>query len=195
MNPNRIVVQYAHPAPHLSRVNRRLADAARLVDGVFVSDLYENYPDFYIDVTREQALVAQAEAIIFMYPMQWYSMPSLMKEWIDVVLEDGWAYGLEGSACKGKTNWLVATTGGHADDYAPGKLHGRPFSDFLAPAEQTAALCGMRWIAPHILHGAHEVDAGTVDAHVGQFVARLQQLAGALPAPLNLDYAAQSHGT
>jgi glutathione-regulated potassium-efflux system ancillary protein KefF len=195
MNPNRLLIQYAHPAPHLSRVNRRLADAARLVDGVYVNDLYESYPDFYIDAGREQALVAQAEVLIFMYPMQWYSMPSLMKEWIDVVLADGWAYGPEGNACRGKANWLVATTGGDADEYAPGKRHGRPFSDFLAPSEQIAALCGMRWLTPHVLHGAHEVDTGTVEDHVGAFVARLQHLAGMTPAPLNLDYAGGPHGT
>jgi putative NADPH-quinone reductase len=193
MNPNRILVQYAHPAPHLSRVNRRLADAARLVDGVYVNDLYECYPDFYIDVAREQALLAQAEALVLLHPMQWYSMPALMKEWTDVVLEDGWAYGPEGSAMRGKGYWLVATTGGDAAEYGPGRRHGRPFSDFLAPFEQTARLCGMRWIAPHILHGAHEVDAGAVEQHVAAFAARLARLAGA-PALLG-DYAEERHAT
>jgi glutathione-regulated potassium-efflux system ancillary protein KefF len=183
MNPNRLLVLYAHCAPHLSRVNRRLADCARLVDGVYLHDLYEAYPDFYIDVAREHALVAQAEVLVFLHPIQWYSMPALLKEWVDVVLHEGWAYGGESVAAAGKGYWLVATTGGGAGEFAAGARHGRPFADYLAPFEQTAALCGMDWIAPHILHGAHEVDAAALDAHVAAFSARLRQLADATALP------------
>lgn len=179
MNPIRVLVLYAHAAPHHSRVNRRLADAARTVEGVYVHDLYETYPDFFIDVAREQALVAQAEVLVFLHPIQWYSAPALMKEWVDAVLQDGWAHGVAGSALRGKRYWLVASTGSAAAEYAPGARHGRPFGHYLAQFEQTAALCGMEWIAPHVLHGAHAVDAGALEAHVGAFVARLGQLAGA----------------
>jgi putative NADPH-quinone reductase len=179
MNPNRLLVLYAHATPHLSRVNRRLADAAQLVDGVYLRDLYETYPDFYIDVAREQALVEQAEVLVFVHPIQWYSMPALMKEWMDSVLVEGWAYGGGANAMQGKRCWLVATTGGAADEFAAGARHGRPFADYLAPFRQTAALCGMEWIEPHILHAAHAVDAATVDAHVEAFSAALRRLAGA----------------
>jgi glutathione-regulated potassium-efflux system ancillary protein KefF len=187
MNPNRLLVLYAHAAPHLSRVNRRLADAALLSDGVYLRDLYETYPDFYIDVPREQALVAQAEVLVFLHPLQWYSMPALMKEWIDTVLVEGWAYGAGstgGGALQGKRYWLVATTGGGADEFAFGARHGRPFADYLAPFRQTAALCGMEWLEPHILHGAHAVGAAMVDAHVEAFSEQLRRLAAATARPL-----------
>jgi putative NADPH-quinone reductase len=203
MNPNRLLVLYAHAAPHLSRVNRRLADAARLNEGVYLHDLYETYPDFYIDVPREQALVAQADALVFLHPLQWYSMPALMKEWIDCVLQEGWAYGGADStasaarpgALHGKRYWLAATTGGAAGEYAAGARHGRPFADYLAPFQQTAALCGMEWIEPHILHGAHTVDAATVDAHVEGFSAGLRRLAGPQPPPPLELYRGLSHHT
>jgi glutathione-regulated potassium-efflux system ancillary protein KefF len=165
----RILVIYAHSAPHQSRVNRRLADAARSLPEVYVDDLYETYPDFYIDVVREQALIAQADLLVFLHPIQWYSMPSLLKEWIDVVLQPGWAHGQDGGALRGKGYWLVVTTGSPADTYRHGGAHGRPFNDFLAPFKQTAALCGMEWLAPHVLHGAHQVDDDTVNAHVAAF--------------------------
>lgn len=181
MRANRVLVLYAHSAPHLSRVNRRLADSAQLVEGVYLHDLYEAYPDFYINVARERALVAQADVLVFLHPIQWYSMPALLKEWLDVVLQEGWAYGAQDNALAGKRYWLVATTGSPREDYAAGARHGRPFEHFLAPFEQTAALCGMEWIAPHILHAAHAVDADSVDAHVAGFSARLQLLAGAPP--------------
>ncbi|MDL2356897.1 MAG: NAD(P)H-dependent oxidoreductase [Pseudomonadota bacterium] len=196
MTANRVLVLYAHSAPHLSRVNRRLADSAQLVDGVYLHDLYEAYPDFYIDVARERSLLAQADVLVFLHPIQWYSMPALLKEWLDVVLQEGWSHGADDNALKGKRYWLVATTGSPREDYAAGARHGRPFEQFLAPFAQTAALCGMEWIAPHILHGAHEVDAATVDAHVAGFRARLQLLAGAPPrlAP-SADSAESDHGT
>ncbi|MDB5918447.1 MAG: uncharacterized protein JWR40_2681 [Massilia sp.] len=188
MKPNRLLVLYAHAAPHLSRVNRRLADAARLCEGVYLRDLYETYPDFYIDVAREQALVAQAEVLVFLHPFQWYGMPALMKEWVDCVLTEGWAYGAGSSVMQGKGYWLVATAGGAADDYAVGERHGRPFADYLAPFEQTAALCGMQWIEPYILHAAHAVDAATVDAHVERFGELLRSLAGKTAGPASLGH-------
>ncbi len=171
--PKNIHVLYAHPSAHLSRVNRALAERARSIEGVRVHDLYDTYPDFYIDVAREQALASDADVIVFLHPIQWYSMPSLLKEWLDAVLQPGWAYGDGGDALRGKTYWLVASTGSAEDAYSGAGPHGRPFAHYLPPFEQTAALCGMRWESPHILHGAHHVDAGALQAHVDAFGARL----------------------
>lgn len=174
----RVLVIYAHPAPHRSRVNRKLADAAYGIPGVRVHDLYETYPDFYIDPTAERALIAQADLLVFVHPIRWYSMPSLLKEWVDTVLDPAWAYASRGAALRDKGYWLVVTTGGGADAYREGGAHGRPFADFLAPFEQTAAVCGMAWLAPLVLHGANNADAVTVDAHVAAFARRLAIYAG-----------------
>lgn len=167
------LVLFAHPQAHLSRVNRPLAEAARAVPGVVVHDLYNTYPDFFIDVPFEQARLAAADIVVFLHPIQWYSMPALLKEWVDAVLLPGWAYGEHGHALEGKTYWMAATTGSPAAAYSAEGAHGRPFDDYLHAFRQTARLCGMRWAAPHILHGAHQVDAAAVQAHVDEFVARL----------------------
>lgn len=176
--PRTALVLYAHARPHLSRVNRKLAAAASALPDVSVHDLYERYPDFYIDVAAEQARVAAADVIVFLHPIQWYGMPSLLKEWADAVLLPGWAYGEDGHALAGKTYWLVATTGSPADAYSAAGTHGRPFDDYLHPMRQTAQLCGMRWEPPHILHGAHLVDEAALQAHVDAFVQRLGDLLG-----------------
>ena len=186
MSGQRILVVYAHSAPHRSRINRRLAEAARQVANVYVHDLYETYPDFYIDVPREQALVERADIVAFVHPIQWYSMPALLKEWIDVVLEEGWAFGAGATALQGKGYWLVTTTGSRAESYRPEGRHGHSFEAFLPQFQQTAALCGMRWLEPHVLHAAHHVDEATADAHIDSFIERLRAYAGdALPAPAN----------
>jgi glutathione-regulated potassium-efflux system ancillary protein KefF len=174
MSPaKRILILYAHPTPHHSRVNRRLVEAAQAVPNVRVHNLYETYPDFYIDTQREQALLADADLIVFQHPIQWYSMPSLLKEWVDVVLEYGWAYGPEGTALRGKDFWLVATTGSVEESYQAGGYHGHEFPAFLPPIQQTALLCGMRWLPPLILHGAQKVDDAVIDTHVAAYLQRL----------------------
>ncbi|WP_229413617.1 glutathione-regulated potassium-efflux system oxidoreductase KefF [Massilia violaceinigra] len=174
-----VVVLFAHAAPQRSRVNRRLAEAARSVPGVELVDLYGTYPDFYIDVAAEQDNLADASALVFLQPIQWYGMPALLKEWVDMVLVPGWAYGAGASALQGKGFWLVASTGSPLDAYAPGATHGYPFEAFLPPYRQIAALCGMDWIDPHILHAAHRVSDEALDAHVDAFTARLTALASA----------------
>ncbi|MBC7500430.1 MAG: NAD(P)H-dependent oxidoreductase [Herminiimonas sp.] len=199
---SRILVIYAHSAPHRSRVNRKLAAAARDLPNVFLHDLYETYPDFHIDVAREQALLAQSDLVVFLHPMQWYSMPSLLKEWVDVVLEPGWAHGPGGDALRDKGYWLAITTGSPADAYSPSGVHGRSFSDYLAQFEQTAVLCGMTWLTPHVLHEAHQVDDDAVRDHVAQFRQRLESYAGPaddtrhLPlTPTTITLAASDNGT
>ena len=171
--PRSVLVLYAHSSPHQSRVNRKLADAARLQDGVQVHELYETYPDFFIDVAAEQARAQAADMLVFLHPLQWYSMPALMKEWIDAVLLPGWAYGQDGHALAGKTFLLAVTTGSPAEAYAADQVHGRPFDDYLPAFRQTAQLCRMQWAEPHVLHGAHHVDDAAVEAHVEAFVRRL----------------------
>ena len=100
----KILVLFAHPYPHMSRVNRAMAEAVRDLPHVTVRDLYEIYPDFYIDVKREQALLTTHDVIVMQHPVYWYSCPSLLKEWMDSVLEYGWAYVLAARRCRAR-NW------------------------------------------------------------------------------------------
>lgn len=44
------------------------------------------------DIAAEQARVDRADALVLVYPIYWWSMPALMKGWIDRVFSNGWAY-------------------------------------------------------------------------------------------------------
>ncbi|WP_050464068.1 glutathione-regulated potassium-efflux system oxidoreductase KefF [Herbaspirillum autotrophicum] len=169
-----ILILYAHPAANRSRANRRLIAAVADLPQVRIHDLYEMYPDFHIDIAYEQTQLQQADLVILQHPIHWYSMPSLQKEWIDMVLQRGWAFGPGGNALQGKDFLLVATTGGGADAYQEQGHHGHPFADFLPPYEQTARLCGMRWLPPLLLHGAHHVSDDELKQHVAHYRAMLQ---------------------
>ena len=168
------LVLAAHPNWRDSRVNRRLLEAARRAPGVRAQDLYALYPDFDIDVAAEQELAQQAQLIVLLHPIQWYSMPPLQKLWFDEVLAYGWAYGQGGTALQGKDLWLVATTGGPESSYHPQSYNRYFFDAFMPPYEQTAALCGMRFLPPLVLHGARRAGEDEIAHHVDVFGERLR---------------------
>ncbi|KQV98051.1 NAD(P)H-dependent oxidoreductase [Rhizobacter sp. Root1221] len=172
--PADILVLTAHPHLEHSRVNRALMAAATAVDRTEVRDLYALYPDYLIDVAAEQRALAQARLVVWQHPIQWYHMPPLMKLWVDEVLGFGWAYGHGGHALQGKDLWLVASTGGPESSYRPADYNRYHFDAFLPPYEQTAVLCGMRFLPPLVLHGAHRVTTAELDAHAGVLTDRLR---------------------
>lgn len=173
MDEQSIYLVAAHPNWRESRVNRRMLAAAREVAQVQVCDLFGSYPDYCIDVPTEQARLQASQLVVLLHPIQWYSMPALLKLWLDDVLTHGWAYG-GGHALQGKDLWLAATTGGPETSYHPQGYNRYLFDAFLPPYEQTAALCGMRFLPPLVLHGAHSADDDEVQQHVEVFRDRLQ---------------------
>ena len=171
-----ILVLAAHPRLETSTANRALLKAARVVGAqhVEVCDLYALYPDYLIDVEAEQARLARARLVVWQHPIHWYGMPPLMKLWLDDVLAFGWAYGPGGDALKGKDVWLAATTGGPEDSYRPDGYNRYFFDAFLPPYEQAAVLCGMRFLPPLVLHGAHRADANALELHEQLYLSRLR---------------------
>jgi glutathione-regulated potassium-efflux system ancillary protein KefG len=65
-------------------------------------NLYDAYPDWTIDVEFEQQQLKQHDLIVLQFPLQWYSVPPLLKKWMDDVLTYGFAFGASGTALKGK---------------------------------------------------------------------------------------------
>lgn len=174
--PCRILVLFAHPAFHRSRIHRRLAQAAQSVEGVTFNDLYEVYPDFQMDIDREQRLILEHDLVIFQHPFYWYSTPAILKEWQDLVLEYGFAYGDGGTALNGKRLMSVLSAGGPEDAYQPEGYNVFTVRQLLAPIEQTAKLCGMEYLPPFIVHGSHGLDATQIDAHTSGYTRLLTAL-------------------
>jgi glutathione-regulated potassium-efflux system ancillary protein KefG len=152
---NKLLVLFAHPALHKSRVNRRLIDAIKDVEDITFHNLYEEYPDFHIDVDREQDLLLAHDIYIWQHPLYWYSSPSIIKEWIDLVLKHGFAYGRTGTALKGKRIFSAITAGGRREVYQAGNMNNFTIPQFLAPFRQTASLCNMTYMPPFVVHGTH----------------------------------------
>jgi len=172
----RVLILFAHPALEKSRVNVRLLEAARAVDGITVHDLYEAYPAFDIDVLAEQRRLVGHDVVVVQHPFFWYSAPALLKEWQDLVLEHGWAYGTGGDALRGK-RWMSAiTTGGREMSYAEDGGNRFTIRQLLAPIEQTARLCGMDFLSPFVVHGTHGLDAPRISDHARDYARVLEGL-------------------
>lgn len=171
-----IALVYAHPYPDRSRANRILLEAVRGVAGVEVHAIHDLYPDHAIDVAAEQAWLARADTIVWQHPIYWYSVPGLLKVWIDQVLTYGWAYGEGGVALRGKRALWVPTTGGEPSAYHEDGMHAHPFVTYEPPMRQTARFCGMQWLEPLIVHGAHRVSDEALHAAAATYRARLEAL-------------------
>jgi len=168
-----ICVIHAHPYPGRSRLNRAFTEALRTAADVDLRELYDLYPDFDVDVEAEQRALARAELVVWMHPLYWYSVPALLKHWLDKVLALGWAYGEGGTKLAGKSCLWVPTTGGDERDFTAAGVHRRPFAHFELPIEQTARYCGMVWETPLVVYGADAMEAAQVDDAITALQRRL----------------------
>jgi glutathione-regulated potassium-efflux system ancillary protein KefG len=182
----RVLVLFAHPRLEKSRANRRMLAHLPSHQPITFVDLYDRYPDFNVDVAAEQSQLIAHDIVVWHHPMYWYSAPPLVKQWIDLVLTFGWAYGPGGTALRGKALGHVVTTGGaEAADQHEG-MHGWTLSEFLRPLERTATLCGMTWLPPFAVHGTHRLsdeDLDTAGRRYAQHLTRLAAGEGAAALP------------
>ena len=164
---NNILILFAHPSQHRSEVNLPLIEASKTIEGVTVVDLYAEYPDYCIDIEREQQRLREHDIIIFMHPLYWYSTPAILKEWQDLVLEYGFAYGHDGTELHGKKLLCAITAGGSEDAYQTYGYNHYSIRELLRPIEQTATLCGMLYLPPYALFGSRTaLEDGRVPDHV-----------------------------
>jgi glutathione-regulated potassium-efflux system ancillary protein KefG len=149
----RILVVVAHPYLEFSRVSASLLQAVRELSFVTIHRLYDHYPDFFIDVEHEQSLLASHDVIVLQHPFYWYSCPALLKEWLDSVLQGGFAFGPGGNFLTGKKMLSVVSVGGNVGSYTDQGLNGYSVEQFLLPFVQTARFCGMEYLAPYVIFG------------------------------------------
>ncbi len=159
----KILILFAHPTFHKSRINKQLINAVENMEGVTINNLYENYPDFFINVKKEQDLLIGHDIIIWHHPFYWYSAPAILKEWMDLVLGLGFAYGAEGKALEGKMVFSAISTGGKKEVYCKEGQNQFTINQFLIPFNQSANLCGMTYLPPFVVHGSHNISEKEIE--------------------------------
>lgn len=170
MTQQKVLVLFAHPSQHRSEVNLPMFRAAQEIAGVTCVDLYAEYPTFNINIDREQQRLLSHDVIIFHFPLYWYSTPALLKEWQDLVLEYGFAYGTQGKALKNKIFFCALSAGGKSAAYHHEGYNYFTIRQLLAPLEQMATLTRMDYWAPFGLFGARTAkEDGRIDEHLTQW--------------------------
>lgn len=173
---NRILILFAHPLLEKSRVNKELIAQIPKTDQITFRDLYELYPGFNIDVNEEKDLLEAHDIVLWQHPLYWYSSPPLLKQWIDLVLEYGWAYGSSGTALEGKKVFNVLTAGGARHVYCDQGYNRYTIREFLRPFEQTACLCRMEYLPPFAVQGTHRLQEDQLKEYGLQYRDLLERL-------------------
>jgi NAD(P)H dehydrogenase (quinone) len=147
------------------------------------------------DITAEQEKLRWADAVILQFPLWWFSMPAILKGWVDRVYAYGFAYGVgehsdthwgdrygEGSLA-GKRAMLVVTAGGWESHYGPRGING-PIDDVLFPIQHGILFYpGFEVLPAHVIYRTGRIDEENfrvVQEALGQ---RLDALATTRPIP------------
>lgn len=141
---NNVLVINGHPDLSTSHANTLiLAELADALGEDAIIHLAERYPDYRVDIAREQAALRKADIVVLLFPFYWYSVPAILKKWLDDVFAYGFAYGSTGDKLQGKTLLLSFTIGGPDDAYRALGYNHFSIEQLLRPMEQTAYLAGM----------------------------------------------------
>ncbi len=149
------VLLLAHPDFGASRANRALLSGLADTPGLEVTELYALYPDGRIDEPVERERLLRATRLVFQFPLQWYSTPSLLKQWEDAVLTPLFYLQPEVAASTAGLPFFAATTtGGPQASYRPGGT-AMTIDELFAPLKATARKCG--W-TPFAVHDVRNLD-------------------------------------
>ncbi|GIN39254.1 MULTISPECIES: NAD(P)H-dependent oxidoreductase [Heyndrickxia] len=135
----KIMVIVAHPNIEASRGNKYWVKEIKKHPDIYLHHLYKQYPDWKIDVKKEQQLLLNHERIIFQFPFYWYSCPALLKKWFEEVISP--EFGIKDLRLKGKEFMMATTTGGAKEGYQAGGYNAFTLSEYLRPIQGIIMRC------------------------------------------------------
>jgi len=147
------------------------------------------------DIALEQSKLLWADALILQFPLWWFSMPAILKGWVDRVYAYGFAYGVgehsdthwgdrygEGTLA-GKRAMLIVTTGGWESHYGPRGING-PINDVLFPIQHGILYYpGFDVLPPFVVYRTSRTDQARFSAICGELGQRLDDLWKTTPIP------------
>lgn len=153
------------------------------------------------DVKAELDKLLWADAVIFQFPLWWFSVPAILKGWIDRVFAFGFAYGVgehsdkrwgdrygEGTL-KGKRALLSVTAGGWEEHYSERGING-PIDDLLFPITHgTLYYPGMDVLPSFVTYKTDNVSADRFDDMARRLRTRLENLFTEAPIPFRIQNA------
>lgn len=139
-----ILLVSGHTYPQSSLGNKRIVELLKKdYPNLRESNLIELYPDFQIDIKKEQEKLLWADLIIIQSPLFWYSLTSLTMRWMEEVLQHGWAYGSKGHMLDHKKIILGITAGSSNKDYQTGGIQDITIEEIVKPYQVIFDYCRM----------------------------------------------------
>ncbi|MBP7738546.1 MAG: NAD(P)H-dependent oxidoreductase [Spirochaetes bacterium] len=182
----RILLLFAHPRFEKSRISRALLAPLKGKSFITIRDLYELYPDFNIDIEAEKSLLMEHDIVIWHHPLYMYSAPPIIKQWIDMVLEFGWAHGPDGTRLRGKVSFNVVTSGASRQTFRKAGSGGFTLRELLIPFEQTSLLCNMTYLPPFTVQGTYRITAEELASAAADYSTLLEGLSAGAFSPEEL---------
>ncbi len=108
--------------------------------------LVDHQTNYQFDLAQEQDSIDSALSVTLHFPIYWYSMPALMKAWLDSILTFGWAFDAKGGLLEGKPLLSSVTTGAPLSSYQSNGKNLRPLDTYLHHLERTAEYAGFNYI-------------------------------------------------
>ena len=176
-----VVIISGHPDLKNSVANKTILDEiAAQCPQAEIRKLCELYPDYQFDIKAEQAALEKADVIVFAYPMNWYSVPGLLKLYIDKVMEHGWAYGSQGTALEGKAFLVSVTTGVPEAGFSAQGFVGHTVEELMFPLAKFAEMAKMDCKKIFSVNGMMYVPGVTTDEQKAALIDKAKQHAAAI---------------
>jgi len=184
--------------------NRSRTPGARFDPSVDSQQAYENGTQS-LDIEQEQNKLLWADTVILQFPLWWYSMPAILKGWVDRVYAYGFAYGVgehsdthwgdrfgEGMLA-GKRAMLVVTTGGWSSHYSPRGING-PIDEILFPIQHGILFYpGFDVLPPHVIYRTSKIDDAGFSHVCDELGQRLDALGTTAPIAFRKQNAGDYH--
>ena len=142
------------------------------------------------DILVEQRKVVDCQLLVFQFPLWWFSMPAILKGWVDRVLTMGFAYDQDGrwydhGGLKGRRAMLSLTTGDPESCFNSRGIHG-PMESILWPIQRaTLSHCGFTVLPPFVAYAVARSSEEERSAILGRYAARLRDLESVDPLPFH----------
>lgn len=150
------LIVIGHPNLEKSIIHKRWIEELRKHPDVFtIHDLHASYPDYEMDIEKEQKLVDSHDNLVLQYPLYWFNVPALLKKWMDDVFIYGWAYGSSGNALKNKKIAIAMSAGIKKEDYTKNGKMGITISELLVPFGVTIRYCKAIYKGEYVLYDTH----------------------------------------
>lgn len=172
----KILVNLVHPNFEKSVVNKKLFNAINTLENVTINNLYSKFKDFEINSKEEQELLLKHDVIVFQFPMYWFSSPSFLKEYFDIVLEHNFAYG-NNYNLENKSFAIAVSCGGDEKAFCESGKDKKTVEEFLFPFFGTANYIKMDYKKPFITYGTEKkLSEETLNTFAKKYIEYIKEL-------------------